>query len=1158
MVMAKEGEYLSERGNSYSAASEFDTSLLLNQQDLDLEQAAIMHPDRMPSMHEHFESQYPALIEQGVLWSHQKDAIDTFRALLDAHLANESPTLSVTLAHSMGLGKTVTVANLMKLCGVGQSDGTRKLRGAFFAPESHMIDNFIGRQDPEKLRGMALVAPELSVSRWTHQEHDTSGDVIAMSMQAIVKEVEKYTRGEESDFPFHELALFAVDEGDALLHGSTRTVFEKLRQGRISIAATGTPEQADGTSVFELYPESIGEIGFRESVEDYNVTKGRPVHFYTVSPGGSFTIEGLTASGNIRDEDFEKILSRENVRQFAVELASDYAGQGLQVVMYTHAGSKSAAARKIAQDLRETTIHAGTPDERLIVAESIGGYTDKSTATIAAFARREIDVLLSTRMGEAGLDAPHLNVVVCLAPTASKRRAFQRIGRLVHNSDEQSPLIVVFVAYDIEDTHSGLQKQQLMPQQLLDAPRGHGRIKPKPASLSRNTPEANTLYSYDLPGEIKQLIREQRQKFPFRLEQEFSLSAREAQARPGEYDIDYVAKMSGMDADYLKRILRAEKQYVSTRVINGEAVSFCDEAGLVHLDEVVSTNGQYSRQDIAAYLGHDLDTVRARITRSYRDARYVELYDRILRKSTVRKQRQYGREVLMKISQDLDNKASSKQIREITATEISEATGRDPVTVRAYFIKQGIARVQRRVKNIPGAVDCYELSEAQYARALTGLDLRNKEPFPQDGSYIQPSRLREYLSKHTLLSAADLFAMLPEEQFGIRTFRVHHFVIQGLPEAQFEPAVAYIRRKLGIQTHENRIPQQADTRSMLKRHCDSSNQVPIEAVAKLCNQSKQGVLDSAVSYGLPVHHGSNQSTLSYSDALFWIERRGNAKPLEAGHSVLDKRLVAGVVEDSSDVTKQDLRAIAERAGITIKYFCRKTKTLRVDDYISIKDKAQYQEVALTYFAEKAAAEEILVANGEAPKSTLRLTAATLAETYHLPKSIAATLGGFLLGRKTSEQDKNLANYIDTAIRQLNITVPAEGVLSLRQASRLLSRIVMLAEPDIAVAIRQDIAIRNARHDAQSKLDAPNAAQKQAAQYHTEHTAITEWATMDQMCERLDVPRQTLERALAECRARHHEVKRVFDTHGAQLALNHTLQQRLHTFIGKLRKSDRPS
>jgi len=931
---------------------------------------------RLEVIREHFETVYDAVIEDPFPRPYQKDAFAGFRAALDYYVDQEDQTVRAALFHSMGSGKTYTTAKILQMCGVGKELEGKRVRALWVAPERHILDNIIGENDDSQVRGLALAAPEITAQQWSgRQPERIDADVTIMTTQALVREWVRYNNGESTHVPFDDLDIIAFDEPDALLGDATAACIEALQPGRITLATTGTPKQKDGTTIFKWWPDLIGQMDMREAIELHDILgNGRSLNLLTMSTGGQ--IEGKIApDGSLSDREMERILLRKNIYEFAVEIAKQYVEAGLTTAFFTPRGAESLFARTLAEELNRTTVFEGTDEERSVRAAAIGRFDRAgSLATIQDFNQGAYDVIVSARLGEVGWDPPNLNVVVCLAQTESERTALQRIGRLMHNSEEGSPLIAVFVHYDIVDPTSCVRARQVTPQSLFGLRGGRGSLyyhpskaTPDPDSYDevrdfrrKHEEEASTheqesedegpltlsdLAAYELPEHIQDLLAKQRKKYPAKHLGTISLRpVAEHYEAEGEIMIADLAKYSGMDKEYLIRILLAEKQRVRSRIIFGERVEFCTTEGVDRLDEVIATQRHFSRRRIAEALIADFKVVNALMTRNFKDEPFSELYDRELGATAARKQRQYDAELLPQVGALLAKQPRSIQSNEVAIREIAgHISGDFSNHFITTFIEGQLGRqpVQRNIPGGQGKHTCFEMTQAEKERIIQKLDAIKE--YVDDGSHLTLGTVSERLRSYAPTTTAELQELLTDTKYGkllVRSGFLNMYVT-----TEDAPAVIELAHDAFLAKHSQ--PQQQNVAPAAAPAVDEKLGEPRVTLAKVADEI--GVAVPAIVRHLKRTGGHTQlsSSNSTSDLLRSIpvstatELAGHFADIpEAPSGNTYRRFrpakILVAMGMANIMTVEDVYALVDKHAISIEQFRVPTKSSKatVHDHIT--------------------------------------------------------------------------------------------------------------------------------------------------------------------------------------------------------------------------------
>lgn len=772
---------------------------------------------RLDAMHEHFLLSYPEVISNSLYHPYQLDTIDGIAACVGTRLQENATSINAACVSATGSGKTVTALTAAQMFGLGKEVQGKRMRGLWIAPENHLFENVH--------KAMRLLDSEASVSNWSDRHHDTSGDLITISTNGLTREIQKYMRGQPSEIPFEDIDITIVDEAHTAIGELASEAFKKLQLGRFNLALTATPVLGNGKTIFETWKDIVAYMDLRQAVEVYGLTGNkRPLTFYTLSPRETLSIDSLDAHGEIKTRDMNRLLNYETMKQFAEQLAVLFTSYNYKTIFYTPRGNYSYFARDMAarlQDRFNVTEEVDANNEPQITAKAIGRFDPKgSKELLANFSNDGTDIILSSHMAEMGWDPDNLNVVVCLAPTFSPASALQRIGRLMHNQKTDTPLIVVFVYYDIFNKATQTYVKQMTQYDLFGLPLNRkAQLVPKDNPTAYNAPLSNVIdlstfghpadvYNdqrpdltqyvtdfrpenprqpvarpastpttrsqtplHDLPPSLQSKLTNLIAQNPLVMRSEQHLTPGKYVNEPANNECSLVelGKISGVDPTYLAKILRQEKQAVRSRLIEGQRLQYSNEEGVNALDEVIADRDHYSAYRISGILKVPRSAVvHALHSLADNDSTidYTLRYDREPQtgnKNIAAKQRQYNKDTLYRIGALTARRKIERFTDEVPLPKIVAACGRDPVSVQKHLAEHyGAQPIKRAVRGTSHTVNCYTLTPDQLAEAIDNLKLPPELP---GAGYINSSQISSQHLRNLGFSRQDIEAILEAIKF---------------------------------------------------------------------------------------------------------------------------------------------------------------------------------------------------------------------------------------------------------------------------------------------------------------------------------------------------------------------------------------------------------
>ncbi len=311
---------------------------------------------------------------------HQQEALDKLAAL------RERGVQIALLAHAVATGKTtVAVEDARRLGG----------RTLFLAHTHELVSQALeqfGELWPEASRA------ELGKSGEEHAQ------VVVGTVQFMAKNLARYGA---KDF-----AYLVVDEAHHATSNSYRAVLRYFDPDFL-LGLTGTPERADSQNALEVFQETAHRMDMESAVRAGVLCDVRCFRVET-----NVDLKRLRFNGNLYNQkDWEDRVSIPARNELIVQTYADNVPNRLAVCFCVSV----AHAEKMAALFNE----AG------FAAQAVSGSKSKEerAAILAAFARREIQVLCACDVLNEGWDAPQIEVLLMARPTLSKVIYQQQLGR---------------------------------------------------------------------------------------------------------------------------------------------------------------------------------------------------------------------------------------------------------------------------------------------------------------------------------------------------------------------------------------------------------------------------------------------------------------------------------------------------------------------------------------------------------------------------------------------------------------------------------------------------------------------------------------------------------------------------------------------------------
>lgn len=275
------------------------------------------------------------------------------------------------------------------------------------------------------------------------------------SLDAIIR-LERFTEEQPHNY-------FA---GGVLVHNchhapakTYRDIIDHFAPAKV-LGVSATPERSDQVALGSIFDDVAYRYEIVDGIEDGWLV---PIHQQVVQTQHLDLSKVRTTAGDLNLGDLEAAMTQTDLLHEiagpAVELSGDRQGIVFAVTV-EHAYLLAEAMREQIAD-RWRKLGRGTPPQNIVVALDGTTDVDERRETIEAFRRGEIQFLLNCSLFVEGTDLPSVGVVVMAAPTKSRARYTQMIGR----GTRPLPGIV--------DAHPGRDESPLRRSAIALSPKTH-------------------------------------------------------------------------------------------------------------------------------------------------------------------------------------------------------------------------------------------------------------------------------------------------------------------------------------------------------------------------------------------------------------------------------------------------------------------------------------------------------------------------------------------------------------------------------------------------------------------------------------------------------------------------------------------------------------
>lgn len=317
-----------------------------------------------------------------------------------------------------GYGKTVLMSVLAREIGVGkESPHTgKKTRALIVVPRLNIMRQVVGTPDKG---GFAKFAPEINVTTAYGQKQDLSGDAVVVTYKMLLSLAQEPTFFDDFDAIFFDEAHHAHGE-------QVSQVIKQIIKDKIAVGFSATPDSSEEKLLRDILPHEIDSISLREAIESDILRKARLYAFSS----GQIVSHGKISHGDFSEKTLNPLRESEARNELILDLAKSFVEDGRQGIVSCIRGDSCAHAYKLAADLDGQEIYDKTLGHvRPIVARAVKGNDKDSETILAEFDAGRVDVIFYVDLLTEGWDSDRVGFVINGAPTASKRKAEQRMGR---------------------------------------------------------------------------------------------------------------------------------------------------------------------------------------------------------------------------------------------------------------------------------------------------------------------------------------------------------------------------------------------------------------------------------------------------------------------------------------------------------------------------------------------------------------------------------------------------------------------------------------------------------------------------------------------------------------------------------------------------------
>lgn len=349
-------------------------------------------------------------------------------------------TLSGYLDLPTSFGKTVMMAKLLLAFGIGkQPEHEPHLRKALvLVPSQQAVEQTIGvpRNPNDDETGFAQHAPDLVVGSYYEYGKNLDGDATVMTYASFLHMLRRIENGELTDPDFD---VIMCDEAQYSLGPQIRQAVESYRQGKIAIGLTATPEYDDDRTIQHIFAECIHKSELLPLIESGKLNGVQLIGLATDS------FIKTRGKGNFTERELRHLIDDEARNMAITEMAKRLIAEGRRGVINAVAGEKARHATLLAELLNGREVIGPDGNPITIRAEAVSSYMDKDERRriLREYKEGKIHVLTQVKALNESWDEDEVSFIINAAPTGSKVRACQRIGRGMRPNGEWPITVIV-------------------------------------------------------------------------------------------------------------------------------------------------------------------------------------------------------------------------------------------------------------------------------------------------------------------------------------------------------------------------------------------------------------------------------------------------------------------------------------------------------------------------------------------------------------------------------------------------------------------------------------------------------------------------------------------------------------------------------------------
>lgn len=348
-----------------------------------------------------------AVAERSVinLFPYQQEA---FNAVWAAYDGGKSRLL---LSMPTGSGKTAVGSHIVR-----EARARGFGRAVFLVHRDELVN--------QSVNALAMINPNLTVGVCKAERDQLNADIIVASAQTLAREA-RLARLQAAIAGGD--ALLLSDEAHHDMAGGRRTVISGISP-RLLVGLTATPKRADGRAMGSLYQEIVYHLPMLDLMR-----AGRLARLIGLRIDTATELDSVhTRAGEFAENELAATVNNVARNRLIVESYQKHAADRRKTVAF-------CVDVAHAEALRDTFRDAG------IRAEAVFGHTSATDrmATLEAFHRGEIPVLVNVMVLSEGYDEPGIDCILWARPTKSQGLYIQCVGRGARRSDEKKDCLVI-------------------------------------------------------------------------------------------------------------------------------------------------------------------------------------------------------------------------------------------------------------------------------------------------------------------------------------------------------------------------------------------------------------------------------------------------------------------------------------------------------------------------------------------------------------------------------------------------------------------------------------------------------------------------------------------------------------------------------------------